>query len=100
MPLCLMVCPALPDLPCPAWLQAADLLEAVAHRIVRLLVRQGWTLADLDVLPFGVALPLRQVSRASHAAPTTAPHGPESVMAPFNDGTLPPHLVCANQLPG
>jgi hypothetical protein len=46
----------------PAWLQAADLLEAAAHRIVRLLVRQGWTLANLDVLPFGVALPLRQVS--------------------------------------
>ena len=47
---------------CVAWVQAADLLEGAAHRIVRLLVRQGWTLADLDVLPFGVALPLRQVS--------------------------------------
>jgi len=28
---------------------------------VRLLVRQRWTLADLDSLPWGVALPLRQV---------------------------------------
>lgn len=41
--------------------QAADLLEAAAHRIVRLLVRQRWTLTDLDTLPWGVALPLRQV---------------------------------------
>lgn len=43
--------------------QAADLLEGAAHRIVRLLVRQRWTLADLDALPWGVALPLRQVRR-------------------------------------
>lgn len=48
----------------PAHTQAGDLLEGAAHRIVRLLVRQRWTAADLDSLPWGVALPLRQVRAA------------------------------------
>lgn len=40
-----------------------------AHRIVRLLVHQHWTLADLDSLPWGVALPLRQVHFESQPCP-------------------------------
>lgn len=51
--------------------QAADLLERCAHRIVRLLVRQHWTLADLDVLPWGVALPLRQAIQHCRGNPPT-----------------------------
>ncbi|KAL4443950.1 hypothetical protein ABPG75_011687 [Micractinium tetrahymenae] len=49
--------------------QAADLLEAVSPRLVRLLVRQRWTLADLDALPFGVALPLRQCIQHCRSSP-------------------------------
>ena len=52
-------------------LQAAELLEAAAHRIVRLLVRRRWTLADLDTLPWGVALPLRQAIQHCRASPPT-----------------------------
>ncbi|PSC69420.1 anaphase-promoting complex subunit 1 isoform X2 isoform B [Micractinium conductrix] len=51
--------------------QAADLLEAASHRIVRLLVRQRWTLTDLESLPFGVALPLRQAIQYCRTSPPT-----------------------------
>jgi anaphase-promoting complex subunit 1 len=51
--------------------QASDLLQAAAHRIVRLLVRQRWTLADLDCLPWGVALPLRQAIQHCRSSPPT-----------------------------
>ncbi len=55
-----------PDQPAAClYQQATQLLEMTAHRIVRLLVRQRWMLADLDSLPWGVALPLRQVSNAT-----------------------------------
>ncbi|KAI3425098.1 hypothetical protein D9Q98_008476 [Chlorella vulgaris] len=55
----------------PEATQAADLLEAAAHRIVRLLVRQGWAQADLDVLPWGVGLPLQQAIQHCRSNPPT-----------------------------
>eukprot|EP00887_Chlorella_sp_A99_P005912 scaffold29.g5912.t1 len=45
------------------------LLERCSQRIVQLLVHQGWTLADLDTLPFGVALPLRQAIQHCRPSP-------------------------------
>lgn len=65
---CVACCPphirgCTPRPPFAPSLQAVELLEAASPRIVRLLVRRRWSLADLDSLPFGVALPLRQVGR-------------------------------------
>lgn len=48
-----------PSLPSPR-LQLWATLEGGAQRLVLELVRRHWTLAELDCLPFGVALPLRQ----------------------------------------
>lgn len=38
---------------------------------MRLLVRQGWAQADLDVLPWGVGLPLQQAIQHCRSNPPT-----------------------------
>lgn len=51
---------------CASLLEASDVagveqcMEASYRRVVAELVQRKWTLAQLDTLPFGVALPLRQ----------------------------------------
>ncbi|GAB4821235.1 hypothetical protein N2152v2_008281 [Parachlorella kessleri] len=46
-----------------------DVLEAGSQRLVLELVRRRWTLADLDTLPWGVALPLRQALHQCRGSP-------------------------------
>ena len=59
--------------------QAQQVLEATSERIVSMLAQQRWTQAELESLPFGVALPLRQVrGRARFGTRPTTPHAPRA----------------------
>ena len=49
--------------------QTRSLLESSARGLVGELVRRRWTLLDLDRLPLGVALPLRQGLQRVRSAP-------------------------------
>lgn len=49
--------------------QLWGLLEGGAQRVVLELVKRRWTLAQLDSLPFGVALPLRQALHQCRSSP-------------------------------
>lgn len=66
----LLPCP--PAAPHPAALQLRGVLEGGARRLVSELVARHWTLAALDSLPYGVALPLRQ---ALHQCRSNPPGG-------------------------
>lgn len=54
------------------WLTCVQLwraMESGSQRVVLELVRRRWTLADLDLLPWGVALPLRQALHQCRSSP-------------------------------